>query len=69
MGQSEAGRLWDVLWMLFVAIKRSPGGQDMLHYQLIVSNGVKQETVKPKSICGPGDEGEPVLTIMMPRED
>ena len=68
-GQSEAGRLWDVLWMLFVAIKRSPSGQDTLLYDLIVADGERQRTVKLKSICGPGDDGKPVLTIMMPGED
>ena len=55
--------------MLYVTIKRSPGGQDMLFYRLIVSDGERQDTVKLKSICGPGDEGEPVLTIMVPGED
>jgi len=68
-GQSEAGRLWDVLWMLFVAIKGSTGGKDTLHYELLVSDGEKQVTVRLKSVCGPGDEGEPVLTILMPDED
>ena len=68
-GQSEAGRLWDLLWMLFVAIKRSAGGQDMLLYDLIVSDGERQRTVTLKSVCGPGDDGGPVLTIMMPGED
>jgi len=29
----------------------------------------RHETVKLKAICGPGDQGEPVLTIMMPHED
>ena len=69
MGQSECGRLWDVLWMLFVAIKRSKSGQDTLFYELIVSDGEKQEMVKLKSVCGLGDEGEPVLTILFPEED
>jgi hypothetical protein len=29
----------------------------------------KMETVSIKSICGPGDTGEPVLTFMLPMED
>jgi len=68
-GQSEAGRLWDLLWMLLVAIKTSPGGQNTLLYDLIVSDGERQRTVRLKSICGPGDDSGPVLTIMMPGED
>ena len=27
------------------------------------------ETVELKAVCGPGDEGEPVITIMLPGED
>ena len=23
----------------------------------------------PKAVCGPGDEGEPVVTVLMPDED
>lgn len=69
LGQSEAGRLWDVLWMLHVAIKGSTGSPDTLLYRLIVSDGRKQREVKLKSTCGPGDEGEPVITIMGEHED
>jgi len=54
--------------MLFVTIKRSPGGEDTLFYDVIVSDGRKQEKVKLKTVCGPGDEGEPVLTVMMEDE-
>jgi hypothetical protein len=25
--------------------------------------------VQLKAVCGPGDEGEPVITVMMPDED
>jgi hypothetical protein len=25
--------------------------------------------VRLKAVCGPGDEGEPVITVMMPDED
>ncbi len=25
--------------------------------------------IKLKAVCGPGDEGEPVITIMLPGED
>ena len=69
VGQSESGRLWDVLWMLRVAIARSQGHRDTIFYELIVSDGRKQRTVRLKSVCGPGDDGSPVLTIMAPDED
>jgi hypothetical protein len=29
----------------------------------------KQETVQLKAVCGPGDNAEPVITIMLPDED
>lgn len=81
LGQSERGRAHDVLWMLFIAIKRQsahnkaegnghPRSNDRLTYEvvfLLAPN--RHETVKLKSICGPGDNGEPVLTIMLPFED
>ena len=68
-GQSEAGRLWDVVWMLRVAIARSRGSTDTILYSVIVSDGRKQRTVRLKSVCGPGDDLEPVLTLTMPDED
>ncbi len=68
-GQSIAGRLWDVLFMLHHAIKTSDqDGPEML-YGLSIWNGQAQEEITLKSICGPGDEGEPVITIMQPHED
>ena len=81
LGQSERGRGHDVLWMLFVAIKRQSAhnkahgnghaqSDDRLLYEVIFLRGPnRQETVKLKSICGPGDHGESVLTIMLPHED
>ncbi|MFH0980056.1 MAG: DUF6573 family protein [Planctomycetota bacterium] len=29
----------------------------------------RHETVRLKAICGPGDQAEPVLTLMLPDED
>lgn len=36
-GQSVDGRLWDVLFMLHVAIKRQQGNSSEIHYQLHVA--------------------------------
>jgi hypothetical protein len=73
LGQSERGRAHDFLWMLYNAIrasKRSGEGDDLLHFKVIVLQAPRrQETVTLKAICGPGDNGEPVLTIMLPSED
>lgn len=70
--QDEAGRLWDILWMLSRAILRSSrgtGGSD-IRFSVYVRNdnrGPKETALK--AVCGPGDAGEPVLTIMYPWQD
>lgn len=80
LGQSERGRAHDSLWMLFMAIKArsakqspsEPGREcnDQLLYEVIfLQTPHRHETVTLKSICGPGDNGEPVITIMLPVED
>ena len=69
-GQSERGRAHDLLWMLYLAIKKQPEAADLLIFEVIFLNaGGKQETVKLKAICGPGDQGEAVLTVMLTTED
>mgnify|MGYP001580176132 FL=1 len=66
-GQSEAGRLWDVLWMLRQAARR---GGEIIHYQLsVIMKERQRRTITLTAICGPGDNGEPVITIMLPGED
>lgn len=67
-GESEQGRLWDVLWMFRVAIKAGIQG-DTIRYYLIATKGGRQHRVELKAICGPGDTLEPVITIMLPDED
>ena len=79
------GRLWDVLYMLYVAIKSSKrrgGPNDVVvkknavetHYRLTLhhytqaaapfeAHNVEDEVVL-KAVSGPGDHGEPVITIM-----
>ena len=68
--QDESGRLWDVLWMASRAARR--GGQE-IRFQLYRvprgGRGMRPRLVTLKAICGPGDEGEPVITIMLPLED
>ena len=42
----------------------------MLIFEVIfLQSPNRLETVKLKSMVGPGDEGEPVITIMNPDED
>lgn len=68
-GQSEAGRLWDTLWMLRMAIRRLQAQQE-IHYRLyFIMKARQRRLVTLKAHCGPGDQGEPVITIMLPEED
>lgn len=69
LGQSERGRAQDLLFMLWLAIHRKGGGDRLLYEVIFLNAAGKHETVKLKSICGPGDLGEPVLTILLPNED
>lgn len=66
-GQDEAGRLWDVLWMLRNAIAGSP--ESMLLFEVLVVQGGRQTKVELKAVCGPGDTCDPVITVMFPDED
>lgn len=70
LGQSERGRAHDLLWMLYVSIRKQSEQTDRLDFEVIFLQARnKRKTVRFKSICGPGDQGEPVLTIMLPNED
>ena len=66
--QDVDGRLWDVLWMGYIAIRRSNEASDTLCYQLIMHVG-QRKFYTVKLVCGPGDEAEPVITLMRPDED
>ena len=68
-GQSIEGRLWDTVFMLSMAIRglrtsRHGRGTD-LRYKVIYD----RRTFTLKALCGPGDDAEPVITIMFPEED
>lgn len=78
-GCDISGRTWDILWMLRVAIKGAPDG-DTIPYSLCVvvpsdspyrrsRHEATPSLVALKSVCGPDDNGEPCITIMMHDED
>lgn len=69
LGQDEAGRLWDILMMYRFAAPGARGSE--LLYGLHVRSDNRPGTpplVTLKAVCGPGDRGEPVITIMLPDE-
>ncbi len=66
-GQSEEGRLWDVLYLLSVAART---GGEIVHYTVsFIMKERLRRTVGLKAVCGPGDDATPVITIMLPDED
>ena len=71
-GQDEAGRLWDIVWMLRFAILRSRPGADRLPVALYVRNDNRAaRLIKLIATCGPLDldDPQPAITVMMPDED
>ncbi len=70
--QDEVGRLWDVLNVLLFAIRNKPqsGLTSEVRFTVSVRTGeVTSEDINLKSLCGPGDDAAPVITIMLPDED
>lgn len=70
--QDERGRLWDVLTMARFYAQRDRGGDRVPFQVLRVPN--RPRATRPRYAdlvlhIGPGDRGEPVLTIMLPGED
>jgi hypothetical protein len=68
--QDEAGRLWDVLWLLRLAAGRGDGPEVRFGVHVRDDNSDRTPPlVRLKALCGPGDQGEPVITVMLPEED
>lgn len=66
--QDEKGRLWDVLWLLRNAARL--GGSTIRFTVFVVPIGkLRPQPVVLKAVCGPGDNAEPVITILLPDED
>ena len=73
-GQSFTGRLWDVLTVLHFTIRkatRNGGNPNSVHFKVDVDvhGDGRHNTVRLWCPIGPGDDGEPVLTIMLKDED
>lgn len=70
--QHESGRLWDVLWMLSLACRRC-ANDSTLKYRLYVvprdGRSRKPRQIELKAVIGGGDNGEAVITVMLPNED
>src|SRR5512135_1810692 len=71
-GQDETGRLWDVLTMLRFAIQRELVAGGRVDFALHVRNDNREgdpPLVRLYALCGPGDDAEPVITVLLPHED
>ena len=77
-GQSESGRLWDVIWMLSLAVRGAlrrglDASRQPLFYTLLrtpaAGRGVMPRKVIMKYMVGRGDDGRPCITVMLPNED
>ena len=71
-GQDEKGRLWDIVWMLRCAARRTSGAEML--FRLYVRNDNRDRTpplVTLKALCGPPDidDPQPAITVMLPEED
>ena len=72
-GQDEAGRLWDLVWLLRHAILRSRPGTSRLPFALYVRNSDTHPPRLTKLIATAGaldiDDPAPAITLMLPTED
>jgi len=65
---SHKGIVWDILYMSRHGIVSRPDEQTVIFSVIITGTGRKR-VHRLKGICGPGDDMEPVITIMLPEED
>ena len=71
--QDLSGRLWDVLFMAAYAARANANAGSELLFELyrVPRDGeaTEAELTTLKLVFGPGDDGEPVMTILLPNED
>lgn len=83
--QDVSGRCWDVVYMLWVAVRTNKIKGDRGEFKLLVrmpksadwqTNEAKDteageglRLVTLKAVSGPGDDGSPCITAMLPWED
>jgi hypothetical protein len=72
--QDETGRAWDVLWMARLAAQSAANDSNSSARFTVLripreGRAVRPDPVELRIVIGPGDRGEPVITIMRPDED
>jgi hypothetical protein len=68
-GQDEAGRLWDILFMLHHAIRAEKDAPLVLFRLYVRNDNSSPLLVTLKAICAGDDDGSPCVTILLPTED
>ena len=70
--QDEKGRLWDVLNMLRFEIAKQKKDCERVDFAVHVRNddcAGDPPLVHLYALCGPGDDAEPVISVMLPSDD
>jgi hypothetical protein len=65
----ESGRLWDIVWMLRLGISRNRSESSFLFELYVVTESVRPSLVQLRAVVDGGDDGEPVITVLLPDED
>lgn len=68
-GNDKDGRLWDVLWMFRGTALQNRSTDEFRYALYVVTDSIKPSLVELKAIIGRGDDGETVITILLPEED
>lgn len=66
-GNDYAGIMHDMLWMSRVC--RRVVDESTVLFKVIITGAGRTRNFVFKLVVGPGDAGEPVITIMLPNED
>ncbi|MBW8003190.1 MAG: hypothetical protein FVQ80_14415 [Planctomycetes bacterium] len=69
LGQSINGRLWDVLWIFRTLASHKSRDTLFFRVYFLMDRYTKPKFVTLKALIHPGDNLEPVITIMLPGED
>ncbi|MDG4850741.1 DUF6573 family protein [Peribacillus frigoritolerans] len=60
-GESERGRLWDLISMMRISAKQSKGAE--IKFKVIATVEGKEKLHDLRAVVGPGDRGEPVVLL------
>lgn len=67
--QDEAGRLWDVLWMLRVVLQDRNVPNPVGFRVNVLAAPNRRRTVHLTAVCSGGDKAEPTITVMLTHDE